>query len=78
MKYEDGQKVLIGDKVDLGGAMTGVVMCSIDDAIYSTEYPESKWGYLKKGIVVHSELAGDMHYPESYVNFVLIERAKVD
>lgn len=76
MKYADGQKVLLGDKVDLGGGMFGVVVCSLDDAEYASEYPESKWGQLKEGVLIKSEQAGLIHYVEANEDFLLVERAK--
>jgi len=64
MKYEDGKQVLLGDKVYLDGGITGIVMCSIDDGIYTSEYLESEWEHLKKGVMVFSEQAGLIHYAE--------------
>ncbi len=76
MKYEDGKQVLIGDKVHLDGGITGTVMCSIDDGIYTSEYLESQWEYLKKGVMVFSEQAGLIHYAEWNEDCMLIERSK--
>ena len=64
MKYEDGKQVLLGDKVYLDGGITGIVMCSIDDGIYTSEYLESEWEHLKKGVMFFSEQAGLIHYAE--------------
>jgi len=76
MKYEDGKQVLLGDKVHLDGGITGTVMCSIDDGIYTSEYLESQWEYLKKGVMVFSEQAGLIHYAEWNEDCMLIERSK--
>lgn len=76
MKYEDGKQVLLGDQVHLDGDITGTVMCSIDDGIYTPEYLESEWGHLKKGVMVFSKQAGLIHYAEWNKDCVLMERSK--
>jgi len=76
MKYDDGKQVLLGDKVRLDGGITGTVMCSIDDGIYTSEYLESQWEHLKKGVMVFSGQAGLIHYPEWNEDCMLMERLK--
>lgn len=39
MKYRDGKEVHIGDYVDLGGGMSGVVVAVIDANAFSSDYP---------------------------------------
>lgn len=78
MKYLDGQSVRVGDIVDLGAQMTGVVVCSIDDGIYSPDFLKSDWESLGEGVVVKSDQAGIIHYVNADHDFVLIERAKFD
>ena len=72
MKYYDGTVVRVGDQVCLGGDMTGAVVCSIDDGIYSDEYPRHVWSYLKTGVLVLSPEAGIVHYPELPNDFALM------
>jgi len=74
MNYADGQKVMLGDKVDLGGGMFGVVVCSFDDDEYAPGYPEPEWRGLKEGVLVKSEQAGLVHYVKADQDFLLVER----
>ncbi len=74
MKYPDGQEVKLGDRVKLGEDDHGLVVCSIDASEYSDEYPETKWGYLKKGVVMRFPLYGLIHYEEPEPDLMLIER----
>ncbi len=39
MKYPDGSKVMVGDKVKLWQGCVGTVVCSMDDNEYSPKYP---------------------------------------
>ena len=75
MRYPDGQIIMLGDKVDLGGQMTGVVVCSLEDKLFSPDFPESTWTNLKTGILVDSPQWGLIHFPEPNIDLVLIERA---
>jgi hypothetical protein len=74
MNYLDGRAVRLGDKVDLGGGMTGTVVCVIENAQYTTEYRESDWDYLKTGALVVSEQAGLLWYSEPDQALQLVER----
>lgn len=76
MKYEDGKQVLLGDKVHLDGGISGIVMCSIDDGIYTPEFLESDWEHLNQGVMVFSEQAGLIHYAKWNKDCVLMERSK--
>jgi len=75
MKYLDGQTVLVGDQVDLGGGMVGVVVCSFDEGLFAPDFPEAEWGEAKTGVMVRSEQAGLIHYAEPNVDLVLLQRA---
>ncbi|MES2206102.1 MAG: hypothetical protein V4525_04805 [Pseudomonadota bacterium] len=78
MNYIDGQKIMIGDRVSLGGGMDGVVVCSFDDNQFSSDFPESDWGgFLNTGVLVNSRQAGSIHYPVPDIDLVLIERNKI-
>lgn len=74
MKYSDGQEVKLGDKVKLGPDEGGVVVCSIDTREYTDDYPESEWGYLKKGVLINFPLYGLIHYEEQEPDIHLIAR----
>ncbi len=77
MNYLSGQKIMVGDKVSLGGGMNGIVVCSIDDNQFSTAFPESDWReVLKTGVLINSEQAGLIHFPEQNIDLELIERIK--
>jgi len=55
----------VGDKVIVPGSMTGVVLCDIDNGEYSAEYSAAQWAYLKTGILVETEEAGIIRYPNA-------------
>jgi len=75
MKYSDGQSVSLGDKVDLGAGMVGVVVAIIDTGEFSSGYLESEWNYLLVGALVESPEGGLIHYPDFGHNFTLLKRA---
>lgn len=75
MKYEDGQSVLLGDKVDLGGGLTGMVVAVIDASEFSGRYLASEWEYLLFGALVESEECGLIHYPD-FAHVTLVERSR--
>ena len=75
MKYSDGKPVLLGDKVDLGGEMTGTVVAVIGAGEFSSGYPASEWSYLSLGVLVESPEGGLLHYTSTDQDFILIERA---
>ena len=74
IKYLDGQAAMVGDEVDLGGGMTGVVVCSIDDGLAAPNFPAAEWRELKTGVLVNSEQAGLIHFAEPNVDLVLVRR----
>lgn len=75
MKYADGKSVLLGDKVDLGAGVTGVVVAVIDSNEFANGYKAEEWAYLLVGALVESEEAGLTHYPNSDNDFELIKRS---
>lgn len=74
MEYMDGKPVLVGDKVDLGGGLTGIVVAVIDVGEYSSGYDAEEWRYLSVGALVESTEGGLIHCPESGTSLKLIER----
>lgn len=76
MKYIDGKPVLLGDKVDLGGGMTGIVVAVIDAGQFSSGYPSDEWSYLSTGALVESAEGGLIHCPSAEGDFALLKRAE--
>jgi hypothetical protein len=74
MKYFDGRDVLLGDQVDLGGEMTGVVVACIEDEKFEPDFTKEQWGYLINGILVDSEQAGIVYYNEPCIDLTLLKR----
>lgn len=74
MKYSDGKKVRLGDKVKLGKDENGIVVCSIDDDEYSDGYPKEQWGYLEKGVMINFPSYGLIHYKEPESDLKLLAR----
>lgn len=75
MKYPNGQEVRLGDRVKLGKDDGGIVVCSVDTGEYSDDYPESQWGYLKKGVMINFPTYGLIHYEEPEAELQLVARA---
>ncbi len=74
MKYHDGQEVLLGDHVSLGGGMAGSVVAVIDTGEYSQGYLVEDWSYLSAGTLVISPDAGLVHYLVPDQDLVLMRR----
>ena len=74
MKYEDGTEVLLHDRVDLGGGMTGSVVAVFDNGRYTPDYPKELWGHLAQGALVKSSEMGLVYFPVPSVDFTLIRR----
>lgn len=77
MNYENGTAVLVGDRVGLGGGMTGVVVAVLDAGEFSAGYPAEDWSYLRTGVLIESPQAGVVHYPDAWASLVLLGRADV-
>jgi len=73
MRYSNGQEVIVGDLVCLGGC-SGIVVCSIDRNEYSKTQPKNKWDYLKQGVVIEFERYGLIHYQEPESDLKLVAR----
>lgn len=74
MNYADGQPIRVGDRVKLWNECDGLVVCSIETDEYSAEYTKEEWGYLKTGILINSEQAGLIHYPQVTDKIQLLSR----
>jgi hypothetical protein len=55
----------IGDRVTDGGGLSGTVVCVIETGEFSAEFTAAGWAYLKTGVMVMTEEAGLVHYPDS-------------
>lgn len=77
MNYNDGERVMVGDRVKLWEGCFGIVVCSIDDDEYTADYRREDWSYLRSGVLVNSEQGGLIHYLEPESTFELVERARV-
>ena len=75
MKYADGQQVQVGDRVGLGADTGGVVVCSIEDGVFSEGYTADQWAYLRKGFMVEFPTLGLIHYEVAEEYLRLISRA---
>lgn len=75
MNYNDGEIVLLGDKVSLGGGINGFVVGIIDTGEFLKGYIPDEWLYLTTGALVESVEAGLVHYPD-FNDVALIERSK--
>ena len=74
MNYPSGEKIQVGDVLKLWPGCTGTVVCSMDDDEYSIDYTKDDWGYLKRGILIDSDMAGLILYYEPEPTFELINR----
>ena len=71
MNYSTGQKIKIGDHVTADG-MKGVVVCDFDDREFLDGYEDCKdpivemlgGGTLSSGVMIKTEEAGLVHYPQ--------------
>ena len=74
MKYPTGESVKLGDNVKAWEGNHGKVVCCFDDRVFSNNYPEVKWGHLKKGILVDTQKAGLIHIEEFDEDFEFVSR----
>lgn len=54
MTYQNNEPILIGDKVDLSGGSTGIVVANISSGHFTDKYSEKDWAYLLVGFLVES------------------------
>ena len=74
MKYSNGEKICVGDRVQLWAGCIGIVVASIESGKYSKDYPEGEWSYLKSGVLIASDAAGLIHYLEPEKAMELLQR----
>ena len=78
MKYSNGEKICVGDRVKVWEGCVGVVVASMDTDEYSSEHPKEQWGYLKVGVMIDTDKAGLIHFPEPDPDLKLIERSRAN
>ena len=76
MKYADGRRVSIGDRVKLWEDQFGTVVCSIDTKEFSEEYPEDAWAHLNNGILIKTDDGELFHYDEPDEDFEFVYAVK--
>jgi hypothetical protein len=74
MNYLNGRPIVVGDLVELGGGMTGVVACTLEDGQAALGFSGDEWSDLKEGVLVQSEQAGLIHFSDPDIDLVLIRR----
>ena len=75
MNYPDGQKVEVGDEVELWRGCRGTIVALIDEAKFAPDYEKSEWGYLERGVLVDSDAVGLLHQLKPDQNWKLVRRA---
>lgn len=78
MNYHTGALVEIGDYIQFGSDMDGVVVVIIEDSKYSEAYPKLEWHYLECGFLVLSNQAGLIHFPQLSENIKLISKKLIE
>ena len=63
MKYFNGTKVKLGDRVELSGNQ-GIVVAIISEEQYMEGYDKLDWEYLKKGALVKFDKYGLIYYED--------------
>jgi hypothetical protein len=76
MNYLDGRKVKVGDKVELWQNRYGDVVCSMDDGVYTMDYPEEDWAYLRSGILVKMDNGELMYYSVEDYDLKFVESTR--
>ena len=54
----------VGDRVRVPGPMTGVLVGDIEGGKYVAGYSAAEWRHLGSGLLVETEEAGLIHYPD--------------
>jgi len=75
MRDRRGRLIRLGDRVRIGGDISGVVVFSLDTGEFGAGFPEAEWRYLARGIMLRTERAGLVHLPESDEDTLILPRA---
>jgi hypothetical protein len=73
MKYADGRRVAVGDRVKLWDDEYGIVVGSIDTGEFTKEFPKAAWAYLNSGILIKTDDGELFHYNEPDEDFELVK-----
>lgn len=73
MKYTDGTKIKLGDKVIISAKYQGIVVANIDGSEYSEAHPKEQWAYLGSGVMIDTDFGGLVHYQEENMEGEIIE-----
>jgi len=77
MRYSDGSEARIGDIVAIDTRHRGNVVANLDSDQFSDAFPRDEWQYLERGILVETDFAGLVHYPDcEHEDIRLLERGK--
>ncbi|WP_071873519.1 hypothetical protein [Atopomonas hussainii] len=74
MKYTTDEEIKLGDIVGVGRDDTGVVVGVIDAREFLEGYLAEDWVYLSSGVLILTQAAGLIHYPEPDCELQLIAR----
>jgi len=72
MKYGDGRRVAVGDRVKLWHDQFGIIVCSIDTGEYTKDYPKASWAYLSTGVLIKTDSGELFHYNDTDEDFELV------
>jgi hypothetical protein len=76
MLYADGKEAMVGDVVAIDSKYRGVVVADIGAGQFSADDAAEQWAYLRLGILVHTDFAGLVHYPNlDSEHMTLVSRA---
>ena len=75
MMYASGDRVELGDTVDLGASQRGIVVGIIGDGRYADGYRREDWSYLTSGLLIATEF-GDLRLDAPDEDLELIARSK--
>lgn len=77
MLDDNGERILIGDTLEIDGHYRGRVIACMDSDTYLPG--AESWTYLRVGIIVDTDFGGRVHYTEEARDgLVVIRRAGAD
>lgn len=75
MRYASGEAPRPGDRVAVDERYRGTVVACIGKD-HAPEYPAAEWACLERGLLIDTDFAGLVHYPDpDHAHIVLIARA---
>ncbi|MDI9237907.1 hypothetical protein QLQ15_03175 [Lysobacter sp. LF1] len=75
MRYASGEVPRLGDRVAIDARYRGTVVACIGRD-HPPEYPAAEWAYLERGLLIDTDFAGLVHYPDpEHEPITLIARA---